>query len=172
MAFEIDPEKLQTFYLHVLKASKKYHEKQIARKEVVKHLTHLKKLKFNKKYLERVNVLEQSIHSLVEKEKRILNAQKEESAFQTELKQKINALEHKLGAVLAVHEQREQKIKVLEKKIEARLKKREAYSLLQSEIEGLESMYQKLKRKGTTAPESLHRVEHKIDELKMRLRAV
>ncbi len=172
MAFEIDSEKLQTFYLHVLKSSKKYHEKQIARKQVIKQLSGLKKFKVNKKYLAKLDELEKGIHHLVDKEKRILKAQKEETAFQRELKEKITALEAKLGTVLESHKAREQKIKTLEKRIEARLKKREAYADVQSEVERLEVMYRKLKSKGEADPQVLRRIESRINELKMSLRSV
>lgn len=172
MAFEIDSEKLQTFYLHVLKASKKYHEKQIARKQVIKQLTGLKKFKVNKKYLTKIDELEKSIHHLVNKEKRILKAQKEETLFQRELKEKITALEAKLGTVLESHKSREQKIKTLEKRIDARLKKREAYADVQNEVTRLEVIYRKLKNKGETSPQMLQGVESRINELKLRLRSV
>ncbi len=171
MAFEPDSEKLETFYLHILKSAQKYKQKKVAREKLVKQLGELKKLKVNKAFKSKVEALEHSIIEVVNTEKRILKAQESEGAVQKQLREKIAALEHKIASYVQLQEQRKQRIVELEHKVQERMKKREMNAALQGEVEGLEIVYHKLKRKGVEAPDVLNRIGDKIKELKGRMRA-
>ena len=172
MAFEADPEKVETFYLHILKSAQKFRHKQIAREQLVKQLSSLKKMKVNKAFKQKIEALEQSIQAVVNTEKRILKAQEQEGAMHHALKDKIGALEQKMGAYVKIQEERKKRVVELEVKVQERLEKREANAAVQGEIEGLEIMYHKLKRKGVDAPELMDRIGDRIKDLKNRMRAV
>lgn len=128
-------------------------------------------MKLGDAFKQKLNELETNVQNLINREKRILKAQEEENLFQSELQKKIDALDGKLHRYLEQSSARDERIRDIEKKIEGKMKKRDELAELQGQLEGLEVMYFKLKRRNIQAPEILGKLQHRIKELKTRIRA-
>ena len=148
---EADRDKLQTFYLHVLRASQKFREKQVHRSKLIKTLQDLRKMNVGGAFKEKLDELEVNVSDLVNKEKRIIKAQNEEHLVQSSLHRKIGALDSKLKAYMTQSQKRDSRIGEIEKKIEHRMQKRDKMAELQGQLEGLEVMYFKLKRRNISS---------------------
>ena len=171
MDFIVDSDKVQTYFLHVLKSAKKFQEKQVARSELVQQLKELRKLKIDKNVKNHLDKLESSIKEAINAEKRILKAQSAEDMFHSDLKSKITQLDSKIDRYIQATNERDKRVEIIEKKIEDRMKKKDQLAELQGQLEGLEVMYYKLKRRNIQAPELLDKIASKISDLKSRIRS-
>lgn len=176
----IDPERLKSFVRHVCVIAKKHKDREKARVELQKQMQRLKRFSSKKKEMdEELKELNRKISLVLEKEMQLLGIEQGESAASRELmgnvaenkerirqiNNSINELKEKLENYIRFKTERERQINELEKKIRARAEGKKVVSVLEKRLNSLESLYNKLKKKGV----DVTGVSSRIEDLKLRL---
>lgn len=166
MAYEVDSDKVQTLFLRCLLARKKFEEKKISRKKLVDQLESLRKVKINKAFQHELDELDKRLADLLEKERTIVSSQKAEHSLNERLNVKIIDLEKKLTGYLDFKKNKIKRIKELETRVEKRIEEKARKAKLKGKIEGLELVFNGLKRAGGFPADKLQKIQNKIKELK------
>ncbi|MEM4369009.1 MAG: hypothetical protein QXU88_01635, partial [Candidatus Woesearchaeota archaeon] len=145
----LDYSKTSTLLKFLARASKKIHERELARKRLEEHLSQLKKIS-TKSIQGELERLEAAIKEALEKESRIIIRQQQESLIHKSLRERIAAIEQNLNKLLKVVE--------LNKKKEELAKK----------LAVLESTYKSLEGK-KASKKRLAALKEKIDYIKAQL---
>jgi len=172
MAWEYDKFKAQIFFTHLLKASRKFEERHVAKEDLAVSLKRLSKFKVNKEFSKEIKQLKQKINTLVDKQSVIIRNHKDRSDVNKSLKEKISVLEQKLGVYIEDKKRKNKRIAELELKMKARQGQSQALSSIKGELEGLETLYANVKDSEHVTPKQLQKLEGKIGELKMRLQTL
>ena len=170
MAFEIDDDKAQTFFLRCILSSRKFQEREVSRKKLVGHLEKLRNVKINKAFQHHLDELDKKLADLLEKERAILSSQRAEHGLHGRLNNKIKDLENKLTGYLEFKKTKMIRIKELEDRIKKRFEEKDRVAKLQGEIEGLEMVFTSLQQSGSFPPAKLKPIKNKINQLKEQIK--
>jgi len=172
MAWEYDKFKAQILFTHLLKASRKFEERHVAKEDLAVSLRKISKFKVNKEFNKEIKQLKQKINTLVEKQSLIIRDHHDRSDVNKSLKEKIVVLERKLGMYIDDKKRKNKRIQELEDRMKARQGQSQALSALKGELEGLETLYANVKDSEHVTPKQVQKLEAKISELKMRLQTL
>ncbi len=177
---KLNPRRLKSFVRHVCVMAKRHKDREKARVELQKQMQRLKRFTSKKREMdEELRELDRKISLVLEKEMQLLGIEQGEGAASRELMRNvaenkerirqinysINELKEKLENYIKFKTERERQINELEKKIRARAEGKKAVSVLKKRLNSLESLYNKLKKKGV----DVSRIENRIKDLKLRL---
>lgn len=177
---KINPRRLKSFVRHICVIAKKHKEREEARAELQNQLKRLKRFSSKKMGMDdELKELDRKISLVLEKEMELLGIRQGESGVSKELMNRvldnrerirsinysINEIRERLEDYIRMKTERERRINELEEKIRAKVGKKKNVSLLRNKLKKLETMYNKLKKKGI----DVSRVESRINSLKLRL---
>lgn len=114
---EISPAALKTFLKHVCIVSKKYYDREKARKELKSHIDKIKKSPSIKKksFLEKeLRVLDTKLNNVLEKEAQLIGMERHGSISIAELKRKIDEMQKELIAVKCERDELQKSKEILE----------------------------------------------------------
>lgn len=172
MAWDYDKIKAQLYFTHLLRASKKFEERHLAKEQIARSLQKLSKVKVNKSFQNEIELLKSKIDELVEKQASIVSDQSKRVSANSELKSKINLLETKLSDYIEEKKKKNKRIKELEDKIKAKQQREEIIGSVKGELEGMELIYEHLKESGELDPAKLKKIEARISLMKMKLNKI
>ena len=168
---DIDLNKSKTLLLYLSLAKKKIDDRDMARKKLAAQISALKKISTTS-IKKRITELEHDIADAIVKEKGIKDVQKDEAQQHSELIEKIEKLEKKLGKYLETKEARKKRIAELEVKVKQRVQSRkEKLSELQESIKNLEHLYSAAKKDKHVSKVRLKIIQAKIKKLKDKIKA-
>ncbi len=169
MAFEIDRDNLLNYFGYLTKAAKKLEEKRVSREKLIEELNELKKLKLGANVRVRFKELEKRVGQVIEKERQILNKQKEEEGLQERIERRIAELETKLTGYIEYKKQREERFRQLEEKIK---EKSSIIPALKKQIKATETLYKQIKKSRRYPAKDIKRLELRLGELKEKLKRI
>ena len=165
----IDFDKVRTLHRYYGKACLKLTERDKAREDLNQQLKKLKNIA-DKNLENEFVILESKISDALNKEKQILQHQKEEDLFHAKLREKIHALDLKLDQFLKSSESRSDRIKEVEERVKEHFKtKKKRISEIKEDLKLLETLKNELKKEDKHNSR-LKLVEQKIKDLKIRLK--
>jgi len=165
----IDPEKSISLLTHLARASKRIFEKDKARMHVEAHIAQLKKVS-TKNFKQELEILEQKIADALAKESKIKSRQDQETVSQSNLREKLAAIEKKLEIYAEQNEARAQRIRELEEQVqEKHMTRAEKAEIIAQRILQFEKTYNQLKKE-KVGKAKLKQIKSKIDSLKKRLK--
>lgn len=159
---------LKRFVKHLCRISKKYEEKELARRDLKRQISKIKTTSLAKKtkryVLERdLKVLEDKINRVLDKELELLMLGKQDSILIMKLHDRIKKLESHFNTA-------KQKLDFFSsEKFDVKRPIETDTLTTDLRIKELETKYEKLKREGKLSRYDLSRVEEKINALKKRL---
>ncbi len=163
--------KAQTLYHYCGRATRRLIERDYVRKALEEQIVKLRKIG-SKDFQGQIAELERRISAAVAMEQRIAGHQSDEDIFHRKLRDKIDALEGRLGAFLASRQARATRIQELESKIISRLStKTQKLTMVRDDIQKLEKMHSELEKVGKFKTklqhldERLHAMKEKLKEL-------
>ena len=160
-------------FLHYLGSAKnRFDEKAFARKKLQLQLRALRRMSTEslKKHIDK---LERNIAEAIDKEKKIMTTQKGEELFHSDLRQKMERLESKLGRYLSTKDARQRRIQELEEKVKVKTRtKREELHALREELKRLEKLYRIASKAKGMPKTKLKRIKARIITLKEKLKVM
>lgn len=188
--------KVKGFLKQLVKVKEAQQERDTARKNIEHHIKRLKKapvpVKSKKVFEEDLNKLYSAIQETLEKERAILQLQREDSSMITALKSKIKELESRLASESKYQEKldyitdlisrlhleltrqadekkrRQNRVIELENKIKNKIDSgNKEFLLVEDKVKGLEEKYRQLLSKGKDA--EVDRLKQRLDMLKQKL---
>ena len=153
-------------------ASKRIFEKDKARMHVEAHIAQLKKLS-TKNFKQELEILEQKIADALAKESKIKSRQEQETVSQSNLREKLAAIEKKLAIYTEQSEARAQRIRELEEQVqEKHMTRAEKAEIIAQRIIQFEKTYNQLKsQKEKVSKTKLSQIKQRIDALKKQIKA-
>lgn len=165
---DFDPEKSLSLLSHLTRASKRIHEKEMARKHVEAHIAQLKKVS-TKTIKAELEILEQKIADALAKESKIKSRQEQESLLHQKLQERFAAIEKKLAIYAEQSEARARRIRELEEQVqEKHMSRGEKATIIAQRLSQLERLYNQLKKE-KVGKTKLAALKRRIDALKRQL---
>lgn len=158
---------LKRFVKHLCIISKKYEDKESARRDLRRQITKLKTASLSKKtkryVLEKeLKDLENKINSVLEKELELLTLGKQDSILIRKLNDRLQQLEDHFNIT-------KEKLDIFTSKKVSAKKPAKTISATELKIKEMEARYEKLKKEGKLSRFDLSRIEGKINALKKKL---
>jgi len=166
-----DPIKSRILMHYLGRAVQKEKDRDFARKKLDIQLKQLKKISTGtiQTHLEE---LEHSIKDTIDIEKKILRTQSNEDSLHDNIQNKINILEKKLDRYILTRDARHARIQELEQRIRTKeAAKADQIREIDESIERLEMIYGEAKQTKEYPQEELDRIKRKINKLKDKLSA-
>lgn len=170
---DTDPEKAATFMLYLAKAQQRLGARTRAEHVLKEHLKALRK-GGTKQLQTQVDRLQTQVKKAEAEEKKVRRSYITQQSYQKGLKEKIVQLEQKLDQYITVHKERENRMKELEGKIQARAmkagEKLNKLEELKDSLKLLSTMHDKLKGQKGHSKAKLTAIEKKMSTLHKRIK--
>jgi len=166
----LDQDKVLTYKRYMAKAAKRLIDRDLARESLQKQVEELRKVG-SADLKGHIDELERRIAEAIEREQKLVTHHQMEDMFHRKLRDRIAALEQKIGSYLATREQRMVRIVELEQKVAERLSDRNAQlDALRSALSQLEAMASELEGEPRLIKQ-LRALQSRIDSVKKAIAA-
>jgi hypothetical protein len=172
----ISRRRLRKYIYNIYRVSKLHQEREKARQQLSKKITHLKTIsrdaRKRKHLAEEIKNLEHMIDMLVKAEKRHVTITPARSELHERLSEKLSALYEKLDEYLRMQERREKRVKELEIKVQGTtnpLDRPLQTKRILERLDDLETRYDHMKRRRLASPQDLLELRVRLDALRQKL---
>lgn len=165
-----DISKAREFFIHCVTSSMKFSHREMSKRELLSKIKTLSHFSVDRTFRHHLGELEGHVNDLLKKERKILTLAKAQKEQGQSIQDRINTLEEKLSRYVEQRSIHEVKLKALETKVTARMKRRQIIHELKQHIRAIEDLYDEISQERYQYDSAkIKKVEARLQSLKVQL---